>query len=535
MKQNILKKLEFDNDFPQIPSSKLFSERYEVNYVMKQGAEHILLPQIPKLFPNAKIKREIIATTYFEPILRFQPKKSCIVRFRQRILNDSHMKTPIFPEKWTLGGPGTLELKIRNLEKQSRVTKEGTFLPDHEKKDIYELLRLAKELPYKHTEFNKFIQSANVAQMSATDNEYLHQINPSTFSDIAPYLSPFATRVNIRHTLETKTTEEVRITLETHPTFYAYPIEHKQHEQSKSKKTYEAIMGEVSERSKIEIKTESKKENEGIQKKLAKYTEKLKVPNNKYSKKPYSKMVLEASKKAGTLVVEKPSKEIEVKAEISKGTDIESLINRLRNELIVDTNSPYKLFLTDPEVGRRDYAEKDRTVFGWKNFSAVWHEVVTIIRLKRARQKEYGFSAILKWKADPKERNSNVLNRTEKLEHINKPVTNRQLIRQVNKNLGKKVEKVGVFTKKKYRILVQDKEGRNFNVSLDKVTIKGTKEIMKQLEIEYIHTVHVDSEKPKITVEESCTNCMDYFLRILDGLSVKAKRTNVRKIDFFCV
>ena len=113
--------LKFNNTFPRADSSKLFSARNEISHVLRGGADKLLTPKILEFFSPCETKDEIIVTTYFEPVLAYEPQQSCIVRFRQRLNLSLRRDRLVFPKQWSLAGPGNLEVKIR-FKNRERVT-----------------------------------------------------------------------------------------------------------------------------------------------------------------------------------------------------------------------------------------------------------------------------------------------------------------------------------------------------------------------------------------------------------------------------
>ncbi len=516
------KPLKFSQSYPVIAQSKLFGTRYEVNKILKQNAEKVFLKKLSQIFPAINIKTEIIATTYFEPILMFEPKKSCIVRYRQRTDFDTKNQKYHIPKKWVFDGPGTLEVKLRDNAERGNVDKQGTFFPNTKDINIKTFLNQPTQ-----SKVEKYIEYANNMQYKCTLNKHLRLLDPKTISKITEKLYPYATRLNIRYTLETKTTEEIRITFETNPVFYIYPIYHKTGDTNTKPKQFIADIGEVSNRTKIEVKTETKAKNSEIYKNLEKELRKFQHPTNTYTDVPYANMIVKASLKTGTLINEAPNIEIESKASLPNQTNIAELIETIRNELLKTKNPKYLLFLTDPRVGLREYPNVKRTIFGYQDENDQWHEAV---RLNQDISKKTGYVS-LKWKSDANTINKTLV-RKEVTETFDHKLTHREVIELVKKRLGKKVVPLGSFTKTKYRILVQDTNGRNFNISVDKVNIYNSSICMVQLESEYIHTVVANNDLPNTSVSEACESCMKYFQSLLKKIGVVAVPTTERKLDF---
>ena len=520
--------MNFDDTYPK-PSS-LFYKRHEISQVVSMDAENILIPKILNLFPKAKKKTELFVNTYFEKVLQFEPKQSYIVRFRQRGRLKSNTKKVKFPRKWLLEGPGTLEIKIKELSGKGSETKTGTFISGKKGKDINELLRLARN-PKNKKGLVQFMQNANCEQRNATENKHLRLIDVDKFLKIAEDLSLFAARVNIRHSFELEDVEEARITFETTPTFYAYPIEHKTFNKCISKNKYEGYLAEKAKRAKIEIKSKTKKRGLEVFNLLKTHINKLRVPENKYSEIPYYKMIITTSKEVGVVVDEARGREIEGKAAIPKDVNIEQEMNNLRIKLLTAHNLPYRLFSTEPDMGVRDYAEKNRTIFGWQDQNNNWHEVATLIRISKRGLAEYSFPAILKRKADTINNSGQILDRNADFKFLTELPTKQNIIKKLMSEVGKKVVAVKTCKKTKYRIYVQDKGGRNFCVSLDNIKVYGNEQ-MQQLEVEYVHTVKMNSNTPATTVSSACEKCLDYFIKMLSNQGIGAKRTKIRKIDY---
>jgi len=525
--------IRFENIFPKVGKSKLFSNRHELSYILRDKGRDVLVPKILKLFPKCKQGKEIIATTYFEPVLIFQPEKTCVVRFRQRLkINEDVTEFPP-PKIWKLEGSGNLEIKVREIANKKKVFKTGAFLPMEPGRNIYSILGIAKLRDKPEKEIFDFIERANKAQLAASSNKNLQLIDSEILARVAPSLSPHATRVNIRDTFEIDEPESVRITIETYPTFYAYPIEHRVREKAPFNPKYKGYSMESPNRSKIEIKTADKTVGKRIEAELQPQLDDLKIPGNKYTRIPYYRMIFEVSEKAGTLVTEQPTREIEAKANIVNQEVLLELISKIRNALLKRSNPPYQLFLTEPEIGMRGDAEQGRTIFGWKDNKGKWVETATIIRMTQKGAVQYGFSSIIKWKTDYKKNTGNVLDRKQMHKYYKHKISDSQLLEDLSQRSGKPVEIVGVAKKMKYRIYVQDEDGRNFVVSLDECNMENPNRTLQQLEVEYAHTVVVGKEKKLSTlVEKSCDDCMTYFMEMLDELGVQAERTKMRKIDF---
>jgi len=529
-------KIKFDNNYPEVDSLGLFSYRHEINHIFQGRAEKILTDLILKSFPGSEVKNEIIATTYFERILSYEPQKSCIVRFRQRAIAKPGTKLA-YSKYWHLSGSGNLEVKIRSVSNREKVTKMGTFLTDEPGFNIYSLLELDKNT-ISPANRNKFITGLNTRQVKTIPTKNLkdfHFLSPRVFENIAGILKPYATRVNLRKTFHIKGPQKARITLETQPVFYIYPINQTVHSNGKSKPGYKGYLTEQPDRCKVEIKSSNKPFCVSIEKIFGLIIKKYGIFQDKYTEKPYYKMVLDISQKAGTLINEYPKQEIEVKAGFSRHVNIAKLMEIIRNKLLMlkTENSPYKLFPTDPDIKIRGQNESGRTLVGWQDGRGKWHEVVTAIRFIHSGITDHGIPVVLKWKTDNQNGKSDVLNRGEKIEYLKKDIPDDLLIQRADKISGRKTRIVGIMKKLKYRIHVQDQNGRIFVLSLDESRPVGSKAELQQLEVEYVHTVVNGINNRSIgLVSESCDKCMDYFIKILADLGLKLTKTQYRKIDF---
>ena len=350
---------------------------------------------------------------------------------------------------------------------------------------------------------------------------------------IAVALTPQFTRVNLRKTFELSRFQHSRITLESRPAYYAYPIDHRISEESPSHSQCRGFLTECPARTKIEIKSVNESVGRAIEKKLLPVFRDQKVPQNKLTVEPFPKMAVRISKLKGTIVDECPRREVETKANIMSRVNLVFLIRRMRQELLRRKRAPYRLFVTDHEVKTRGEAERQRTIIGWPDEKGRWHEVVTIIRLTAQGKLEYGYAAILKWKTNSRRNLSKALNRGQRYEFLKEDLTDERLLARARRFAGRKLQIVGVIKKMKFRIMVQDRDGRDFCVSLDECSSPDFPRVLRQLEVEYTHTVVAHrKEKPGRTVAESCVSCADYFIKLLKQMGARAERTNLRKIDF---
>lgn len=525
----------FSNEFPKADTAGLFSGRNEISYILQGKAEEPLVQKITELFPDCNYKSEVIATSYFEPVLGYDPEATCVIRFRQRAPFDLRHDRFDLPEKWALSGPGSLEVKIRSKDKKS-VVKLGTFLPANKRSNLYELIRLSKIKSHSRSGLVNFVEESNINQVATTNNEgkrHLHLITPEVILRISDFLTPQFTRLNLRRTFELTKPPIARITIETHPAYYAYPIEHRVFEEAPFRTRYYGWKAEEPNRTKIEIKSADASFGRVIEKKLFPILKNQRIPKDRLTNQPFPKMIINLSKKRRALIDEHPGREIEAKANIIKETDISSLMQRVRDELLGRKSSPYQLFLTDPEIKIRGEEELNRTIIGWQNDKGRWHEVVTVIRLTKSGSEEFGFSTILKWKGDPLTGHGPAMNRRQEYEYLNKNIDDKTLLRKLRSNLHKDLQVVGVTKKIKYRIFVQDHDGRNFCISLDECRSFASSQVLQQLEVEYVHTVVAGPRhKPTATTEKACSKCTNFFIAILDKLGVEAKRSSLRKIDF---
>lgn len=526
--------IKFDNTYPIVRNSKLFSGRYERNFILRSGAINALIPQIQRLFPNNKETLEILATTYFEPVLVFQPEKSCVVRFRQRVEYDKSKKfSP--PKNWLLSGAGSFEIKIKNLKgkNKGKVQKMATFLPDKKDRELYTLLQLVKTKHPKEKAIIKFINDANFRQKTESTDKYLQLINPDILLKTIPFLSLCATRVNIRHSYDIQAPKPIRITIETHPRFYVYPIDHLANIRGQFVSSYKGLGTESPHREKVEIKAINEILHKRVLFQLMPFLKSNMAPGNKYTNKPYYKMIVEASELAGVLINEAPTREIEIKANLIGKINISHLIEKIWIFLLKSHTSPYKLYPTEPVISLRGEAELNRTIFGWKNNLGVWEEAATIIRMTDNGTKEYGFATIIKRKTDYRNKKDPVLNRKEVHEYLKKNISNKTFLKKLRAKTHKQVEIVGVTHKLKYRVYIQNDEGRVFCLSVDECKVKNSPRILRQLEIEYMYTISIGSKKtPARSLSRSCEECMLYFISVLSKMGIQAIQTSERKIDF---
>lgn len=526
--------IKFDDSYPPIRNSELFSGRYEENIIIRPGSITVFPKLIKNLFPNCIEAKEILATTYFEPVLVLQPEQSCVVRFRQR---GEFVKEKIFspPKNWRLAGAGSLEIKTKWLVGINKgiVQKTATFLPDKKDQDIYTLLKLVKAKYPTKTAITKFINQANSRQEHNIFEEHSQLINPKTLLKTVPYLSLYATRVNLRYSFDVVTDTPIRITIETKPRFYAYPIDHSASVKARFKHSYKAMGIESPDREKIEIKTGNMMLLNEVLSHLAPYLEKYKIPGNKYTKKPYNQMIVDVSKKTGVLINEAPTRELEAKANLSGKTKPAVQIKKVWGFILKANNFPYKLFSTEPFVSLRGEVELDRTIFGWKNPDGAWEEAGTLIRMTDEGTKEYGFEAIIKWKTDYRNRTDYVLNRKEVYDYLKHNISNETFLKSLQNKTKKLVEIAGVIHKLKYRIYIQDVDGRVFCLSLDECKMRYSPKILKQLEIEYLYTILTNQKKvPVKPISLSCDECMQHIKSVLKKTGITAVRTKQRKIDF---
>ena len=297
-------------------------------------------------------------------------------------------------------------------------------------------------------------------------------------------------------------------------------------------KKYVGLFAEHSDRIKMDIKTVNKKVGKEIEKKLSNIIKDHLIHAEKYANMLYQDMVLTASRNKRTLINETVNKEVEGKANILRQTNLLSLIQKIRSKLISRTDLPYRLFITNQEIKSRGDEELNRAIVGWKDINKGWHEVVTIIRLNKKGRVNHNYASILKWKGDPYKKTSSILNRKEVKEYLPKDINNRKLLQIASKKINKKLQIVGTFKKIKHRIIVQDRQGRNFVVSLDSNTSKVSN-CLQQLEVEYGSTVVVGKAfKTNESIEKSCEKCLKFFIKMLNDFEIKTQKTHIRKIDF---
>lgn len=527
------KNITYSNRYPEIDSLNLFPNRIEKSFIYEAKAFNSILANILKMFPGVKKKSNKIASTYFEKVLSYEPQKTCDVRFRQNITGGLSYSNIKFPKKWVFEGSGNLEIKIRDYYRRENAVKYASFLPDNGKTSIYTLIRLASK--QNKNQIIRFLDNTNQLQIKNTKEsrrDNLKLIPPEVIKNIYMYLAPFAARVNIRHTFEILNPQKARITLETNPLFYAYPISHLTHEHISFKKRFEAQLTEAPQKCKIDIKTKTKSFQNDIIKSVLSNVKPHVIQDNQYSSLPYYKMVLSESKRKNVVINERPGHEVETKANILEQIKISDLIYKIRNELLIN-NSPYKLFATEPHVSTRNKMELNRTVIGRVDRNNIPHEVVTIIRLTSNANEKHGFSTVLKWKTDNKLQNPRLMKRKEKIELLKTDLDNSTILKKASKLTDKNLKIIGVFKKEKQRIVIQDSVGRNFVVSLDESRLQKVKSVLQQLEVEYAHTVKVgENHTMNNSVENSCIDCLEYFIKILKKLGVKTVKTNFRKIDF---
>jgi hypothetical protein len=321
--------INFDNNYPEIDSLGLFSYRHEISHIFQGRAENILTSLILKSFPGLEAKNEIIATTYFERILSYEPQKTCIVRFRQRVSVKPGTKLS-FPKYWRFSGSGNLEVKIRSVNNREKVTKMGTFVTEEPGFNIYSLLELGKKTNTPAI-LREYITRLNIRQAKAAgykNIKHFHFIKPSVFEKIAGILKPYATRVNLRMTFSIKEPQNARITLETHPAFYIYPIYQTTGSSGLSLQGFKGYLTEQPDRCKVEIKSSNKNFGVTISKLFGFIIRKYGIFQNKYTQEPYYKMVLDVSKQVGTLIDEYPNREIEAKAGFNRNVNVANLIKK---------------------------------------------------------------------------------------------------------------------------------------------------------------------------------------------------------------
>ncbi len=500
----------------------VFSSRYEESYVLNKEAESEVESNISKLTPQIIIKEETVATTYFEPVLTTSSENSYIARFRQRL---PHSKCP---QILILGNSGNLEIKIRNINSR-HVAKMGTFLPDEKNKNIYTLMKLVRLRGKFSKNIVDFIDTGNSNQLQG-----LVSITPEAILKISRFLSPFATRVNIRKTFKIPGQDGVRITIERCPVFYAYPISHLMCKQNKVLNKYDAELMERSNKLKLEIKAVSDVILEKVKKSLMKVLSKFEDRDNNLTRIPYSEMVIKSSVKRGVLIREGTwDREIEAKANILSSVDIELLMERIRNYLIEKRNLSYQVFGTEPSVKARGQDELHRTIVGWRDTDGKWHEVVTLIRLTLQGCGCYGYAGILKWKSDTRSNLGLIMDREEKKEYLKENISDEVLIQKANAFSGRNTIIAGVVKKHKYRVKIQDCNGRNFGLSLDECVVLDASRKLVQMEAEYVDTVKMSNERMTTdSVGEACVKCIDYFVKLLASFGVNAEKTSLRKIDF---
>jgi len=476
-------------------------------------------------------KEELIATTYFESFLESDINKSSVLRFRQRCKFESRNKKVYYPKFWTLSGSGNLELKFK-YKKRNYVTKYGTYLSSKRGSDLYKLFKLIRTTPFPSNKVKAFIDKLNNIQIA---NYSRNKSAPSllTFEKLLKvigHFTPQITRVCLRKTFESIKNPVIKVTLESKPAFYPYPVEHRSNQKNRSYSKYRAQIAEVSKLIKIEFKSKVKDEVLKMDDLIAKQFRNNLLITGSETTTSYPKMIVEASKNYGSMSVENPKNEIEIKANIIGNPDLKKLIKKLWQEFLSKNKSPYNLFITDPLISIRGYGELNRTIIGWKDDKG-WHEIVTKIKLNKEGVKENGFETILKWKTDDKSSNNKVLRRKTNYVYMQKDISVSELINLANQKINKKLRIIGILKKIKYRIIIQDVDGRNFVVSLDKTLSLNSLKSLKQLEIEYYHTVLID-HKPGITLEHACHKCYKYITKILLKHGVQVTKTSQRKIDF---
>ena len=259
----------FKDHLPPI-KSRLFAKRYEISHILAVNARDELIKEFRYLLPNCKTEEEIIATTYFEPALSFEPNQKCVVRFRQRAPVSSKISNLKLSKTWQLSGSGNLEIKTREKDRR-KVKKMATFLSNNSENNIYTLLRLARSAGNSRR-LAKFIFEANELQkkrIKENINNSLSLINTEVLLKVADYLTPEATRVNLRQTFTSSNSEKIKITLDCDSTFYGYPIDHLMFGKKIINKKYVGLFAEHSDRIKMDIKTVNKKVGKEIEKKLS--------------------------------------------------------------------------------------------------------------------------------------------------------------------------------------------------------------------------------------------------------------------------
>ena len=81
----IMFKYQFEDKYPRADKLGLFSKRKEISHLLIGKSYRPLIAEIEKAFPGSESKDEIIVTTYFESVYAFEPKNTCVARFRQRV------------------------------------------------------------------------------------------------------------------------------------------------------------------------------------------------------------------------------------------------------------------------------------------------------------------------------------------------------------------------------------------------------------------------------------------------------------------
>jgi len=517
----------FESQYPQIDTSGLYTKRNEISHVLEGLAFKPLSTRIEKIYPGSLVKSETMVTTYFESVYIYEPEFTCVLRFRQRISFPKHHAKFSPPPTWSLSGPGVLEIKLRSKDRL-KVLKSSTFLSGVNGEDLYSLLKITMSPSPQTQRLTDFINKANSRQILNTN-----PISPASLIAVSQFLYPQFTRISLRTTYHVITPKFSRITLDTHPTYYAYPIEHSAHQKGSFKSKYTGFVMEKPSRTKVEIKSLDVPSGINIEKNLSRTIKKFVVPGEKLTKTPFIDMTEAISQKLGKLVNERPGREVEIKANVTKSIDVKRSLNLLRNMFLKLNKSKYFLFPSFPRIESRDKLEKNRAFFGWQDRKGHWIEAVKITRLNKQGIMETGFAAVLKQKGNQPSSFRGVMDRTEKKKFLLKDLSNHQILKKFRPIYGPELRFIGEYHKIKFAFILQDQDGRCFNVSLDEITLPKSSHKLQQFEVEYLYTSKIGkSKKPHLTLEKSCEYCAQYLRTLLRGLGILVKPTTLRKIDF---
>ncbi len=458
----------------------LYANRFEKSFIYKSTVNLNVLKSLLKKITQSEPLSEVLATTYFDPVNNFSKNKSTVLRFRQRSnLDISKEYQP--PHIWFLKGDGVIEIKTK--DKESMLTKKkGIFLNINKNKRKGGFVEVDLPWVLKHTK----------------------------------KLEPYITRVSKRYTYKDEL-DNLKITLESKPALYPYTLS--------SRKKFKAKLFEESNVVKIDIKSIKR----GVFNKTINFFNKFKkqtIQSGRESNTPYSKMIIEASKRDGSIFIEKQGKEIESKATLPPSIKLVELIKLIKTEIVKNNN--YKPLKFDPNISSRGEHETSRTIIGYKNKNCL-NEVVTVIRLSKEAKNIFGFLTVLKWKSNNL-RDKKILNRNVGYEYLTTNPSDEDVMRKTP--IYKKLQVICVLKKMKYRIAIQDMEGRCWIVSLDKTESLGSKKFIKQLEVEYCWTEKGMSRK--ISLEQGCIKCIDQIIKLIGDIKkINLTKTNLRKIDFF--